>query len=139
MFRPMVFTVVLGSLVACATDQEPATTNLDQASSVHLKGGKSAKPAFYDNGLTLSARGDLSGLGNADVLVTLDATAIPTASCTNPAGATQPPGQNPAHAGHVPAHAQGLSPRAQQTGQLGGRDAPVASLGSLLDPATGIP
>lgn len=66
------------------------------ASSVHLKGGKNAEPAFTDNGLTLSARGELSGLGNGDVLVTLAATADVTATCTNPAGATQPPGQNPA-------------------------------------------
>jgi hypothetical protein len=66
------------------------------ASSVHLKGGKNAKPAFTDLGLTLNARGALAGLGNGDVLVTISATADVTATCTNPAGATQPPGQNPA-------------------------------------------
>jgi hypothetical protein len=66
------------------------------ASSVHLKGGRNAEPRFTDNGLTLTAAGDLAGLGNGDVLVTLTARAQPTASCTNPAGATQPPGQNPA-------------------------------------------
>jgi hypothetical protein len=66
------------------------------ASSVHLKGGKNAKPTFTDNGLTLTAAGELSGLGNGDVLVTLTAQANATATCTNPAGATQPPGQNPA-------------------------------------------
>jgi len=66
------------------------------ASSVHLKGGPRAEPAFTDNGLTLSASSALSGLGNGDVDITLDATADTTSTCTNPAGATQPPGQNPA-------------------------------------------
>ena len=45
------------------------------ASSVHLKGGKNAEPSFTDLGLALNAAGELSGLGNGDVLVTLVATA----------------------------------------------------------------
>jgi hypothetical protein len=67
------------------------------ASSVHLKGGAHAEPTFTDNGLTLTADGELAGLGNDDVVVTIVATANPTATCTNPGtGEHQPPGQNPA-------------------------------------------
>jgi hypothetical protein len=66
------------------------------AASVHLKGGKNAVPATADNGLTLTGSGSLTGLGNGDVLVSITAQADVTATCTNPAGQTQPPGQNPA-------------------------------------------
>jgi hypothetical protein len=84
-------TVAIAVAIACMLAAIPAL-----ASSVHLKGGGSAKPSFTDNGLTLTASGALSGLGNGDVAVVLTAQANVTATCTNPAGATQPPGQNPA-------------------------------------------
>jgi hypothetical protein len=72
-----------------------ATTAL--AANVHFKakGG----PTFTDNGLSLSASGSLTGLGNGDVVITVTVNnAQPVATCTNPAGATKPPGQNPARA-----------------------------------------
>ncbi len=64
------------------------------ASNVHFK-GKSG-PTFKDNGLTLTASGSLTGLGNGDVTVTINASGQPIATCTNPSGANQPAGQNPA-------------------------------------------
>jgi hypothetical protein len=65
------------------------------ASSVHLKGGKNAEPAFTDLGLALNAQSELSGLGNGDVLVTITARADVTSTCTNK-GSNPAPGQNPA-------------------------------------------
>ena len=66
------------------------------AQNVHLKGGANAEPTFIDGGLVLTANGALAGLGEGDVTILLVARANVTATCTNPSGANQPPGQNPA-------------------------------------------
>jgi hypothetical protein len=64
------------------------------AANAHLK--QHDGPTFTDNGSTLSVTVSYVGLGNFDTTQNLSATGNPTATCTNPAGATQPPGQNPA-------------------------------------------
>jgi hypothetical protein len=67
------------------------------ASSVHLKGGAHAEPTFTDQVLFLEAAGELSGLGNGDVIVSLTAKGNPIADCVNPgSGEHRPPGQQPA-------------------------------------------
>jgi hypothetical protein len=89
MKRLAVFGVAVVAVVALFA--QPAL-----AGNAHLKGKNPI--VFTDNGLTLTARVSYAGLGNFDTLQNLAATGNPTASCTNPAGQTQPPGQNPAEA-----------------------------------------
>jgi hypothetical protein len=62
--------------------------------SPHFKKGS---PTFTDNGNTLTASGDITGLGNGDVRILLRATGTPTAGCVNPGtGEHRPGGQQPA-------------------------------------------
>lgn len=86
----------LPAIAACGISDDPATADFYQASSVHLKGGANAEPTFTDLGLQLGAAGELAGLGEGDVLVNMSASANVVATCENPSGANQPPGQNPA-------------------------------------------
>jgi hypothetical protein len=80
-------TIVLAALV---------TASIAVSASVHLK-NKPPK-TFTDQGLFLNVTGALAGLGNGDLVIELTATGQPIANCVNPAGQTQPPGQNPAAA-----------------------------------------
>jgi hypothetical protein len=66
------------------------------AQNPHLRNNVRPNPAFVDNGLTLTGTAAYAGLGNFNTLQVLTATGNPTAVCTNPSGANQPPGQNPA-------------------------------------------
>jgi hypothetical protein len=91
MRKPQRLVAIATVLVAVAAF--PAAT---LAVSPHLKGRNPV--LFVDNGLTLTATVSYAGLGNFTTLQDLDATADATSTCTNPAGATQPPGQNPADA-----------------------------------------
>jgi hypothetical protein len=70
-----------------------ALVGVASADSPHFKRGSPS--AVKDNGLTFSQTASVTGLGNGDIVVTLNIVQ-PTARCTNPAGQSKVPGQNPA-------------------------------------------
>jgi hypothetical protein len=98
------FACLLASSAAisgCAADfdgdePEAPVVGIEPQGSPHLKGGKRSAPSFEDLGLVLKGGAAVSGLGNYDVDISMSAVGQPLSTCTNPAGATQPPGQNPA-------------------------------------------
>jgi len=72
-------------LLACLT----ATTAW--ATSAHYK----KAPTCVDNGLTLTCTGAIAGLGNFDVFITLNASALVDTVCRAPGSGNEAPGQNP--------------------------------------------
>jgi len=89
MFRLTIALLVVVSVLAMA--------GVASAGSVHLAGGKNAKPAFNDGGTTLTATVDVAGLGNfnTELNITANGTATGTSTCSNNGG-NAAPGQNPA-------------------------------------------
>jgi hypothetical protein len=92
----------LALLVVATSCQDSATQLTDNggapllAGSPHFKGRTPV--TLNDLGTQLSATASYAGLGNFDVRQIIEVQGNATAVCTNPAGATQPPGQNPAPA-----------------------------------------
>jgi hypothetical protein len=77
------------SLMALALAAVPAL-----ADNPHFKG--TSGPTATDKGTTLNVTGTLAGLGQQGGTIELVAQGNVIVSCTNPSGANQPPGQQPA-------------------------------------------
>jgi len=97
--RTLLASLACGAILLCAACQDHGITYGDDVdasfANVHLKGGKNAAPDYTDLGIQLNAEGNLSGMGNEDILVTIEAEADVVSVCQNQGG-NQAPGQNPA-------------------------------------------
>ena len=62
------------------------------AANPHFKGGQ---PTCTADGLTITCTGQLAGLGNEDLVITISGSATFETTCVN-RGGTEAPGQNPA-------------------------------------------
>jgi len=87
------------------------TATVAVAASVHFK---PRSPTFTDNGTTLTARGTLAGLGNADLTITLQASGVASTTGFN-RGGNAAPGQN---VGVTVTASQTISASSIQNGEL---------------------
>jgi hypothetical protein len=82
-------TLTLFTLIALASTTLVAV----RAANPHYKKG----PSIVDNGATATATGTIAGLGNGNVIVTINfPNASGTTTCSNPGNGNQADGQNPA-------------------------------------------
>src|SRR5881396_588579 len=86
--RRILLAAVIGLIVV------GVTASVAIAGNVHFK--KNPAPTFTKNANnSLTGTGTLTGLGNGDIRVVIDATGSGTAQCQNPGGSSKVPGQNP--------------------------------------------
>jgi hypothetical protein len=89
MHKPLRLSIVVAAFAVAALAFAPAA----MAAKVHFK---KPAPTFVKNAdFSVTASGTLTGLGNGDIRVIINATGTGGALCQNPGGQDKVPGQNP--------------------------------------------